>query len=134
MRVLLDTHVWLWMWGEPERLRDEARTIVEDPATELNVSAVSAWEIAAKHAAGRLRLPSSPEAWLTDPRHRRECPSCPLRSSTPSGPALCRITIAIHSIECSSPRLRSNAWCCCRLTGNWLRTKWRPSEPDASRP
>jgi len=78
MRVLLDTHVWLWMWGEPERLRNEARTIVEDPATELNVSAVSAWEIAAKHAAGRLRLPSSPEAWLTDPRHRRDMTELPI--------------------------------------------------------
>lgn len=72
MRVLLDTHVWLWMWGEPERLRNEARTIVEDPATELNVSAVSAWEIATKHAAGRLKLPTSAEVWLGDPRHRRD--------------------------------------------------------------
>jgi PIN domain nuclease of toxin-antitoxin system len=71
MRVLLDTHVWLWMWGEPERLRNEARTLVEDPATELNVSAVSAWEIATKHAAGRLRLPAPAHDWLSDPRHRR---------------------------------------------------------------
>ncbi len=78
MRVLLDTHVWLWMWGEPERLRNEARTIVEDPATELNVSAVSAWEIATKHAAGRLRLPASPEAWLMDPRHRRDVTELPI--------------------------------------------------------
>ena len=78
MRVLLDTHVWLWMWGEPERLRNEARTIVEDPATELNVSAVSAWEIATKYAAGRLRLPTSPEAWLMDPRHRRDMTELPI--------------------------------------------------------
>jgi PIN domain nuclease of toxin-antitoxin system len=78
MRVLLDTHVWLWMWGEPERLRNEARTIVEDPATELNVSAVSAWEIATKHAAGRLTLPTSPQEWLTDPRHRRDVIELPI--------------------------------------------------------
>jgi PIN domain nuclease of toxin-antitoxin system len=78
MRVLLDTHVWLWMWGEPERLRNEARTIVEDPATELNVSAVSAWEIATKYAAGRLRLPASPDAWLMDPRHRGEVTELPI--------------------------------------------------------
>jgi len=78
MRVLLDTHVWLWMWGEPERLRNEARIIVEDPTTELNVSAVSAWEIATKHAAGRLRLPASPEAWLMDPRHRRDVTELPI--------------------------------------------------------
>lgn len=60
------------MWGEPERLRNEARTIVEDSATELTVSAVSAWEIATKHAAGRLSLPTPPEDWLSDPRHRRD--------------------------------------------------------------
>lgn len=72
MRVLLDTHVWLWMWGEPERMRNEARTIIEDPMTELNVSAVSAWEIAAKEAVGRLRLPVAAGIWLMDPRHRRD--------------------------------------------------------------
>ena len=78
MRILLDTHVWLWMWGEPERLRNKARTIVEDPATELHVSAVSAWEIATKSAAGRLRLPASAEEWLSDPRHRRDVRELPI--------------------------------------------------------
>lgn len=78
MRILLDTHVWLWMWGEPERLRNRARTILEDPATELHVSAVSAWEIATKSAAGRLRLPASAEDWLLDPRHRRDVRELPI--------------------------------------------------------
>lgn len=78
MRVLLDTHVWLWMWGEPDRLRNEARTVIEDPANELFVSAVSAWEIATKHAAGRLRLPATAEEWLSDPRHRRDVTELPI--------------------------------------------------------
>lgn len=78
MRVLLDTHVWLWMWGEPERVRNEARSVIEDPANELNVSAVSAWEISAKEAAGRLRLPTSGEGWLADPRHRRDVTELPI--------------------------------------------------------
>ena len=78
MRVLIDTHVWLWMWGEPEQLHNEARMIVEDPATELHVSAVSAWEIATKSAAGRLRLPSPAEDWLSDPRHRRDLTELPI--------------------------------------------------------
>ena len=81
VRGLLDTHVWLWMWGEPERLRSEARTIVEDPATELHVSAVSAWEIATKSAVGRLRLPTSAEVWLSDPRHRRDVTELPISFS-----------------------------------------------------
>ena len=78
LKVLLDTHVWLWMWGEPERLHNEARTIVEDPTTDLHVSAVSAWEIATKVSAGRLRLPSTPEAWLSDRRHRRDVTELPI--------------------------------------------------------
>jgi PIN domain nuclease of toxin-antitoxin system len=86
MRVLLDTQVWLWMWGEPERLRNEARTIV-DPATELHVSAVSAWEIATKFNAGRLRLPNSAEAWLSDPTTSpgRDGASDQLRARDPRG-------------------------------------------------
>jgi PIN domain nuclease of toxin-antitoxin system len=70
MKVLLDTHVWLWMWGEPERLRNEARSVLEDPATVLHVSAVTAWEMATKASSGRLRLPTSPDVWLSDSRHR----------------------------------------------------------------
>ncbi len=78
MNVLVDTHVWLWMWGEPEQLRNEARSVLEDPATKLHVSAVSAWEIATKAAAGRLRLPTSAETWLTDARHRRDVTEVPI--------------------------------------------------------
>lgn len=78
LRVLLDTQVWLWMWGEPERIRNEARTVIEDPATLLHVSAVSAWEIAAKHAVGRLRLPATAAEWLADPRHRRDITETPI--------------------------------------------------------
>jgi len=78
MKVLLDTHIWLWMWGEPERIRNDARTLIEDPTTELAVSAVSAWEIATKHTAGRLKLPTPAEAWLADPRHLRDVTELPI--------------------------------------------------------
>ena len=78
MRVLLDTHVWLWMWGEPERLRNEARTILEDPSTELHVSAASAWEISLKEAAGRLTLSATAEDWLSDPRHLEDVRELPI--------------------------------------------------------
>jgi PIN domain nuclease of toxin-antitoxin system len=78
VRVLLDTQVWLWMWGAPERLRNEARTVLEDPATALHVSAATAWEIATKAALGRLRLATSAEAWLADPRHRRDVTDLPI--------------------------------------------------------
>jgi len=75
---LLDTNVWLWMWNEPENLRSEARQIIEDPAHALFVSAVSAWEIATKAAAGRLTLPTSVGEWLADPRHLAEVTQLPI--------------------------------------------------------
>lgn len=78
MRYLLDTNVWLWMWNEPEKLRNEARVLVEDPANALYVSAVSAWEIATKASAGRLTLPTSVGEWLADPRHLAEVTELPI--------------------------------------------------------
>lgn len=66
------------MWGEPQKLRNEARDILEDPANELHVSAASAWEIATKEAAGRLRLPASAQDWLSDARHLADVELLPM--------------------------------------------------------
>jgi PIN domain nuclease of toxin-antitoxin system len=57
VRLLLDTHVWLWMQAEPEKLGAQARALVEDGDTELLFSAVSVWEIAIKVGLGKLALP-----------------------------------------------------------------------------
>lgn len=65
MRVLLDTHVFLWFHGEPERLGTHL-ALLEDPDTERLVSAVVGWEIAIKHGLGRLKLTSSPAVWVPD--------------------------------------------------------------------
>jgi PIN domain nuclease of toxin-antitoxin system len=64
MRLLLDTHVWLWTLVSPERIRGPARGLVADPANELLLSAASAWEIAIKHGLGKLPLPEPPEAFV----------------------------------------------------------------------
>lgn len=63
-RILLDAHVWLWFNGEPERLNDEARRALVDPENDLVLSAASTWEIAIKHAAGRLELPAPPAQYI----------------------------------------------------------------------
>ena len=57
MRILLDTHCWLWLLIAPERFSPEGRAHVTGPENELLLSAGSAGEIAIKHAPGRLRLP-----------------------------------------------------------------------------
>jgi PIN domain nuclease of toxin-antitoxin system len=65
VRLLLDTHVFLWLNTEPERL-SEHLPLVEDPRNELLLSAVSSWEIAIKYAIGRLPLPEPPERYVPE--------------------------------------------------------------------
>ena len=64
MRVLLDTQCWLWMASAPERLSTRARAIVEAIDNELLLSAGSVWEIAIKHALGKLQLPEPPARYV----------------------------------------------------------------------
>ena len=55
MMLLLDTHVWLWMIGEHERLNEPTRAALRDPDTDMYLSAAAVWELAIKHAAGKLK-------------------------------------------------------------------------------
>jgi len=64
MRILLDTQCWLWMSLAPQRFAPRALEAVEDSDNVLYLSAASAWEIAIKHALGKLRLPESPVTYV----------------------------------------------------------------------
>ena len=56
MRVLVDTHVFLW-WVEGDRpLPPRARAVLADPENECLLSLASAWELAIKASLGKLRL------------------------------------------------------------------------------
>jgi PIN domain nuclease of toxin-antitoxin system len=65
VRLLLDTHVFLWLNATPERL-GAALTEIENSRNRLVVSAATSWEIAIKHARGRLPLPDPPERYVPD--------------------------------------------------------------------
>ncbi len=54
MRILLDTHVFLWWLADDPGLRPAAREAIADPDTVVHVSAVTVWEIAIKAALGRI--------------------------------------------------------------------------------
>lgn len=54
MKVLLDTHAFLWALIEPDKLSPKTRRLLEEDATDVLVSAVSAWEIATKFRLGKL--------------------------------------------------------------------------------
>lgn len=64
MRILLDTHCWLWMLLASDRFTPEGRAHITTPENELLLSAGSVWEIAIKHALGRLRLPMEPAEYV----------------------------------------------------------------------
>lgn len=64
MKILLDTHCWLWMQVSPDRFRPEALELVRDTVNELVLSAASSWEIAIKHAIGKLELPEPPVSYV----------------------------------------------------------------------
>jgi PIN domain nuclease of toxin-antitoxin system len=63
VNLLLDTHVFLWLQTEPERL-GEHRRLVEDRRNDLLVSAASSWEISIKYQLGKLPLPETPERYV----------------------------------------------------------------------
>lgn len=53
MRLLLDTHAFVWAVATPDELTSRVRGLIGDPTNEVFVSAASAWEIATKHRLGK---------------------------------------------------------------------------------
>ena len=53
MKVLLDTHIAVWVILDSPRLTERARDLISAPGTDVYVSAVSLWEIAIKHGLNR---------------------------------------------------------------------------------
>ncbi len=64
MKLLLDTHVWLWWFLSPDRLSSRAFAAMESPEYELLFSAASSWEISVKYALKKLKLPEPPARYI----------------------------------------------------------------------
>jgi PIN domain nuclease of toxin-antitoxin system len=56
MRLLLDTHIFIWWADQPERLSPAALSALEDGANELVLSVASVWEMQIKIQLGKLKL------------------------------------------------------------------------------
>ncbi len=63
--ILLDTCTLLWLVMQPTGLSETARNALRTHAGRLHVSAITAFEIGQKHAAGKLDLPFAPSEWFT---------------------------------------------------------------------
>ena len=68
MSLLLDTHVLLWWLTDDPRLGGTARAAIQDPLTDVAVSAVTVWEVSIKRALGKLDAPDDLPAVLVAER------------------------------------------------------------------
>jgi PIN domain nuclease of toxin-antitoxin system len=64
MKLLLDTHTFLWFIGGDERLSPTAQTLIEDLSNDVYLSVASLWEMAIKISLGRLQLAQSFETFI----------------------------------------------------------------------
>ena len=66
VRLLLDTHVWIWSQEQPDEMGVETQRLLLDDANEIWVSSVSTLEIARMVAIGRLILAKELRHWIDD--------------------------------------------------------------------
>lgn len=64
MRIILDTHVWLWFYLGDQQLSAHAKRFVTDPTNELLLGAASYWELAIKISTGKYKLLESFEEFI----------------------------------------------------------------------
>jgi len=78
VKLLLDTHIWLWSTLEPQRLTRRVDKALVDPANELWLSPVSVGELIVLLRKGRLTLPSDVAAWVAKTIEDLELTEAPL--------------------------------------------------------
>ena len=64
MKLLLDTHIWIWALERPEKLSRAVQRQLENPKNELYLSPVSIWEAHHLERRKRLRIRKSFAEWL----------------------------------------------------------------------
>ncbi|MBP9663759.1 MAG: type II toxin-antitoxin system VapC family toxin [Pyrinomonadaceae bacterium] len=64
MKILIDTHIFLWASGKTARLSPETLDLLGNPETQKFLSVASAWEISIKYGKGMLPLPEHPRTFI----------------------------------------------------------------------
>lgn len=78
MKLLLDSCTFLWIVADDPHLSATARAMFRDPANEVFLSVVSAWEIAVKSALGNMVLPEPADNYVPNFRKREHVETLPL--------------------------------------------------------
>jgi len=81
MKVLLDTHAFLWWITDDPQLSARAREVISDGENELFLSAASGWEIAIKAKLKRLKLPGEVERFIGEQLALNAIQSLPVKMS-----------------------------------------------------
>ena len=66
MKLLLDTHIWVWALAAPEKLLKTVAAELENGENELWLSPMSVWEVFVLVEKRRLDLPKEPGRWIWD--------------------------------------------------------------------
>ena len=78
MRILVDTHVFLWYISADSRLPVNFLNAIRNPANDVILSTASVWEAVIKYAAGKLPLPEPPAEYLPRQREADRIASLPV--------------------------------------------------------
>jgi len=66
MKLLLDTHIWVWSALDRARLSSRLTAALENPSNELWLSPISLWEVLTLCQKNRLTLHPNPQAWIAN--------------------------------------------------------------------
>jgi PIN domain nuclease of toxin-antitoxin system len=90
LKLLLDTHIWIWSFQDSRRLGKRVLFELRNPENELWLSPISTWEALLLNRKRRLQLPSDIQSWL-------------VRATAPMREAPLTHEIALASEELSLP-------------------------------
>ncbi len=82
MKLLLDTHIFLWFISGDSRLPILFRSEIQNPNNQIFLSVASLWEIIIKYKIGKLPLPQSPEIYIPSERQKHQIRSLPISESS----------------------------------------------------
>ena len=97
MKLLLDTHIWLWGLLEPSRLGPRTLSELRDTANEIWLSPISTWEALLLHAKGKIRLSVDLAEWIAESTAGTRIAARGIL--VPSGPARPKVTQGFRPCE-----------------------------------
>lgn len=78
MKLLLDTHIFLWYVAADPKLPETHRVAIQDSNNDVFLSVASVWEAVIKHGIGKLPLPGPPAEYLAQKRMDHRIGSLPI--------------------------------------------------------